>query len=312
MELLQNIWKSPKTSLAGLLIGITTIAGVLSQDGITLGKAGTGTVIALIAGIASALLGLLSRDPAASPASASSANSNLKATLWLVAGVLGFAAMTALCAWTSSCGSSLHKSAVAADSIANSLKTAADLDAQLYASGQISLLERQQMATYIDQATQANDVLIAQLTQAEASGAQPNAASLVAAFGAFSAQLQTLETNGVLHLKSAQAQAQFETILNSVKASVAIIQIEVGSQSRNRMPLRLPFGGGIVAFAGLALTPDEIAALIGLATAAFGDGAALVSKLIGMKGQADAALLADATAEDDAARTEAKAEEAAQ
>jgi len=53
-----------KTSLSGLLIAMVTIAGVLSQQGITLGTAGTGTVVALIAAIATALLGLLARDPA--------------------------------------------------------------------------------------------------------------------------------------------------------------------------------------------------------------------------------------------------------
>jgi hypothetical protein len=63
MNLVSNIWDHPKTSIAGLLIGIVTIAGVLSQQGITLGTAGTGTVIALISGIATALLGLLAKDP---------------------------------------------------------------------------------------------------------------------------------------------------------------------------------------------------------------------------------------------------------
>lgn len=62
--MLQNIWLHPKTSIAGLLIGIAAVAGVLSQQGVTLGKAGTGTVVALIAATATALLGLLARDPA--------------------------------------------------------------------------------------------------------------------------------------------------------------------------------------------------------------------------------------------------------
>jgi hypothetical protein len=66
MNLISNIWKNPKTSAAGVLIAIVTIAGVLSQQGITLGNAGTGTVIALVSAMATALLGLLSRDPEAS------------------------------------------------------------------------------------------------------------------------------------------------------------------------------------------------------------------------------------------------------
>lgn len=60
---IDNIWNHPKTSVAGVLICIVTIAGVLSQQGITLGTAGTGTVVTLIAGIATALLGLIAKDP---------------------------------------------------------------------------------------------------------------------------------------------------------------------------------------------------------------------------------------------------------
>ena len=63
MNFISNIWNHPKTSAAGLLIGIISIAGVLSQQGITLGSAGTGTVVALVSGIATALLGLLAKDP---------------------------------------------------------------------------------------------------------------------------------------------------------------------------------------------------------------------------------------------------------
>ena len=40
---------------------------MLSQQGITLGKAGTGTVVSLVTAMASALLGLLARDPGAEP-----------------------------------------------------------------------------------------------------------------------------------------------------------------------------------------------------------------------------------------------------
>ena len=63
MNFISNIWNQPKTSAAGLLIAIVTIAGALSQQGVTLGTAGTGTVITLVSAIATALLGLLARDP---------------------------------------------------------------------------------------------------------------------------------------------------------------------------------------------------------------------------------------------------------
>lgn len=74
MNSISNIWNHPKTSAAGLLIAIVTIAGVLSQQGITLGAAGTGTVVTLMSGIATAFLGLLAKDPGSDmPSSGSTA-----------------------------------------------------------------------------------------------------------------------------------------------------------------------------------------------------------------------------------------------
>jgi hypothetical protein len=63
MNFLTNIWNQPKTSAAGLLIAVASVAGVLSQQGVTLGKAGTGTVVTLLSALATALLGLLAKDP---------------------------------------------------------------------------------------------------------------------------------------------------------------------------------------------------------------------------------------------------------
>lgn len=63
MHSISNIWNHPKTSAAGLLIAAITVADVLSRQGITLGAAGTGTVVSLISAAATALLGLLARDP---------------------------------------------------------------------------------------------------------------------------------------------------------------------------------------------------------------------------------------------------------
>jgi hypothetical protein len=68
MKTFANIWNHPRTSAAGLLIAIASISGVLSQQGITFGHAGTGTVVSLIAALATAFLGLLARDPDASVA----------------------------------------------------------------------------------------------------------------------------------------------------------------------------------------------------------------------------------------------------
>jgi len=64
MNPLSNIWQHPRTSVAGLLIAAIAISSVLSQQGITLGRAGTGSVVSLAAALATAFLGLLARDPA--------------------------------------------------------------------------------------------------------------------------------------------------------------------------------------------------------------------------------------------------------
>ena len=81
MNLISNIWNHPKTSAAGLLIAIATVAGVLSQQGVTLGKLGTGTVVSLASALATALLGLLAKDPVAPVIQPVSARSNQQAKL---------------------------------------------------------------------------------------------------------------------------------------------------------------------------------------------------------------------------------------
>jgi hypothetical protein len=90
MEFLQNVWNHPRTSAAGLLIGIVTIAGVLSQQGITLGKAGTGTAVSLVGAIAAALLGLVAKDPgeSASQQVGDSAGQQAKLGAWALIALL--------------------------------------------------------------------------------------------------------------------------------------------------------------------------------------------------------------------------------
>ena len=63
MQSVSNMWQHPRTSTAGILIAVASVAGVLSQQGITLGKAGSGSVVTLTAALATALLGLVARDP---------------------------------------------------------------------------------------------------------------------------------------------------------------------------------------------------------------------------------------------------------
>jgi hypothetical protein len=65
MSVFSNIWNHPRTTAAGLLISVASIASVLSQQGISFGEAGKGTVVTLVGALASALLGLLAKDPSA-------------------------------------------------------------------------------------------------------------------------------------------------------------------------------------------------------------------------------------------------------
>lgn len=101
MNPISNIWNHPKTSAAGVLLAVITIAGVFSQQGVTLGTAGTGTVVALVSAVATALLGLLARDPreAASQVAAATkpANTTAKLSAWLLV------ALVTLCGFETGC-----------------------------------------------------------------------------------------------------------------------------------------------------------------------------------------------------------------
>jgi hypothetical protein len=85
MNPISNIWNHPKTSAAGVLIAVVTIASVLSQQGITLGNAGTGNYVTLASGIAAALLGLLARDPVTVP---STGNPTARLGAWALIALL--------------------------------------------------------------------------------------------------------------------------------------------------------------------------------------------------------------------------------
>ena len=63
MNFISNIWNSPRTSVAEALIAVVTIAGVLSQQGISLGKAGSAAISAGNCDCHSDAAGLLARDP---------------------------------------------------------------------------------------------------------------------------------------------------------------------------------------------------------------------------------------------------------
>ena len=62
MKMIDRVVQHPKTTAAGLLIGLTSVLGVLQQQGFSFGQVGKGTGMSLATGLATALLGLLARD----------------------------------------------------------------------------------------------------------------------------------------------------------------------------------------------------------------------------------------------------------
>jgi hypothetical protein len=61
-QIWDRIVEQPKTSVAGLLLALTTVLGVLQQQGVSLGHVGTGTAVSLGSALATAMLGLLAKD----------------------------------------------------------------------------------------------------------------------------------------------------------------------------------------------------------------------------------------------------------
>jgi hypothetical protein len=87
MNPVSNILNNPKTSFAGLLIAVVSVAGVFSQQRVTLGTAGAGTVISLVGAVATALLGLLARDPG-EPAGQRVSKSATRLGAWMLIALL--------------------------------------------------------------------------------------------------------------------------------------------------------------------------------------------------------------------------------
>ncbi len=88
MNTVSNIWNHPKTSAAGLLIAVVTVAGVLSQQGVTLGNLGTGTVVSLVTALATALLGLVAQDPGAASSTPGTSSSTARLGCWALIALL--------------------------------------------------------------------------------------------------------------------------------------------------------------------------------------------------------------------------------
>jgi len=97
MNSISNIWKHPQTSISGVLIAVVSLASVLAEHGITLGTAGSGTTVTLLSALATAVLGLLSRDPVESTPLPPSTGIGAKLGTWGLIALLLQAALISGC-----------------------------------------------------------------------------------------------------------------------------------------------------------------------------------------------------------------------
>jgi hypothetical protein len=88
MNAIANAWNHPKTSAVGLLIATVTTTAVLSQQGVSLGHAGSGTIVTLVGAVATALLGLLARDPGSAATPLPTSISSTKLGAWALIALL--------------------------------------------------------------------------------------------------------------------------------------------------------------------------------------------------------------------------------
>jgi hypothetical protein len=298
---LSNILAHPKTSIAGVLIAIVTITGVLSQQGITLGHAGTGTMVALVAALATAFLGLFAQDPAANASKETIASGSTAAKLGMFALLLLLPAGLLM---TGCPKNAQHDASVAVASIGASLNTAAQVNHQMIVAGEESAEEGAQVAGYIDQAAKANDALTKTLQALPTTGTTITAAQAIAEFNVLQQQVAVLNTQGVLHLKSAKAQQAFAVVMTSIQASIVAVESVLATTASASVPGRLP-GLPSAPMLGLVLDATEIEELISLAMAA---GSALLPKLLSLRGKSDAELQNSALASDAAAEQQAEAD----
>jgi hypothetical protein len=204
------------------------------------------------------------------------------------------------------CGTDLHKATVASGSIAATLHSMAEAN---HTNALESDAERTVVANLIVQAAAANDNFVGVLKSAEANGGKVDATAIVAAFSALSTQIEQLDEQGILHLKSSQAQADFSIAMASVEAEIATLQVIYGasvpplpaSTSENHIPGR---HNGHPLFA-IALTAEEVEELIALAVSV---GSALVPKLLALRSESDPQILAAASQDDAAAIAQAEAD----
>lgn len=234
MKSIANIWKHPKTSVTGVLIAVSTAAAVLSQQGIAMGHVGAGTVVALAGSLATALLGLLARDPIHSPATpaakpaASSSRTQARLGAWMLIALLLQLTFISGCSQTTVAKNIVNWTPTLQSAVATVDATAAQLDP---ANAPIFIAA----TTGFDAAS---NLLV---SQAKAYLANPSAtilALLQAQVVAFQQQVNSalLQAARIVNSSSQQrALASIQAVATAVTAILALIQSVSSKQAVARM-----------------------------------------------------------------------------
>jgi hypothetical protein len=228
MNVFANIWKHPRTTVTGVLISVTTVAGVLSQQGLTLGHAGSGTVVTLIGAVASALLGLLARDPSAASSAQGSSTTNVKLGAWALIALLLPAPFVSGCSGVTVAQDIVNWTPALQSSVATVDSTAA-------------LLDPADAAVFIGATVGFDALSSALVAQAKAYLANPSASVLAM----LQAQIVGFEqqVKGALlaaaHITNAKSQQHALTVLQAVatiaSTMLALVQSASGKAAVERM-----------------------------------------------------------------------------
>lgn len=234
MNSIANIWKHPKTSVTGVLIAVSTVAAILSQQGIAIGHVGAGTVVTLAGSLATALLGLLARDPVqstAKPGAKSAAPSNsaqARLGAWMLIALLLQITFISGCSQTTVAKNIVNWTPTLQSAVTTVDATAAQLDpkdAPLFTAATIGF-------------DAASNLLV---SQAKAYLANPSAtilAQLQAQVVAFQQQVDSalLQAARIVNSSSQQrALASIQAVATAVTAILALIQSVSSKQAVARM-----------------------------------------------------------------------------
>jgi hypothetical protein len=128
MNSIANIWKHPKTSITGALIAVATVASVLSQQGVAIGHIGAGTAVTLAGSLATALLGLLARDPAQPATQPARTSSQSRLGVWMLIALLLQLTLVSGCSGTTVAQNIVNWTPTLQSAVATVDTTAAQLD----------------------------------------------------------------------------------------------------------------------------------------------------------------------------------------